>query len=179
VTVKVGRVGDEIPLEEFVAARGQALVRFAFVLSAGDSHRAEDLVQTALTKVLRRWERICAGGQPEAYLRRVIVTEFVSWRRRRSSSEVPSSALPDKASRDPYAEVDAHEAAWQMLGALPPRQRAVLVLRYLEDWDDLAIAQALGCSEVTVRTQAARALRKLRNTLGEEWNMPVGSEGRG
>jgi RNA polymerase sigma-70 factor (sigma-E family) len=171
------RLGNEVSIEEFVATRGQALVRFAFALCAGDAHRAEDLVQAALAKVLRRWDRICSGGQPEAYLRRVIVTEHVSWRRRRSSTETPVAGLPDRITGDVYAAVDAQDAAWRLLSELPPRQRAVLVLRYLEDWPDAAIAQALGCSEVTVRSQAARGLHKLRDRLGEGWTVPVGSDG--
>ncbi len=166
----------EVSIEEFVAARGPALVWFAFVLCAGDPQRAEDLVQAALAKVLRRWDRICAGGQPEAYLQCVIVTENVSWRRRRSASERPTDVLPESATVDAYTVVDAQDAAWRMLRDLPARQRAVLVLRYLEDWQDAAIAQALGCSEVTVRTQAARALQKLRAKLGEEWTVTAGSE---
>lgn len=171
-------MGDEVSIEEFVAARGHALVRFAYVLCAGDAQRAEDLAQAALAKVLRRWDRICAGGQPEAYLQRVIVTENVTWRRRRSSFETPTEVLPEPTAVDAYSMVDAQDAAWRMLRELPPRQRAVLVLRYLEDWQDGAIAQALGCSEVTIRTQAARALQKLRDNLGEDWTVPVGGEGR-
>lgn len=169
-------MGSDISIEEFVAARGQALVRFAYVLCAGDAQRAEDLVQAALAKVLRRWDRICAGGQPEAYLQRVIVTENVSWWRRRSSSETPTDALPEPVAADDYSLIDAQDAAWRLLRDLPPKQRTVLVLRYLEDWPDDAIAQALGCAAVTVRSQAARALQTLRTTLGVEWTVRVGDD---
>jgi RNA polymerase sigma factor (sigma-70 family) len=105
------------------------------------------------------------------------VTENLSWRRRRSASETPVDVLPEQAAVNAYSEVDAQDAAWWLLRDLPPRQRAVLVLRYLEDWQDGTIAQALGCSEVTVRSQAARALQKLRDSLGEDWTVSVGGEG--
>ncbi|HMC71322.1 MAG TPA: SigE family RNA polymerase sigma factor [Mycobacteriales bacterium] len=155
--------GTELPFEQFVATRSQALVRFAYVLCGGDSHRAEDLVQAALTKVWRRWERIASGGQPEAYLRRVIVTEEISWRRRRASSERVTAQLPDHAGvADIADEVGAADAVWRRVAALPAGQRAVLVLRYLEDWPDAEIAAVLGCSEGTVRSQAARGLAHLR-----------------
>lgn len=160
-------MAPEPSLEGFVTARGPALVRFAYVLTGGDAHRAEDLVQSALAKVIGRWARICRGGHPEAYLRRVVVNEELSWRRRRSATEQVVATPPDRgAGVDQHAAVDGRDLAWRLLAGLPRRQRAVLVLRYLEDWPDAEIAVALRCSEATVRSQASRALAGLRRDLG-------------
>lgn len=156
---------DEPPLEAFVAARGRALVGFAYVLTGGDLHAAQDLVQLSLAKVWRRWSSICRGGNPEGYLHRVIVSEHLSWRRRRASREWVTASLPERPGPDRFAGVDADDAAWRLLGELPRRQRAVLVLRYLEDWPDGQIAAAMGCSEATVRSQASRALATLRSHM--------------
>ncbi|HWC44593.1 MAG TPA: SigE family RNA polymerase sigma factor [Casimicrobiaceae bacterium] len=167
---------DQPSLDEFVAARGDALVRFAYVLTGGDLHQAEDLVQSALAKVLGRWSRICAGGQPEAYLRRAVVTGYLSYRRRRSSTEVVTSSLPERAADDGFATADAQDAAWRLIAGLPKRQRAVLALRYLEDWPDEQIAAACQCSTGTVRSQASRALATLRAQRGPAWTIAAGSE---
>jgi len=162
----------EPSMEAFAAARGEALVRFAFVL-CGDSESAKDLAQSAFAKVMRRWPAIVHGGNPEAYMRRVIVTEHVSshrrpWRRERATEQLPES----RAHPDATGLVDDRDAAWRLLASLPRRQRAVLVLRYLEDWSDAQIGAALACSEVTVRSQASRALATLRGQLnrpGQPW----------
>lgn len=168
-------------LEAFVAARGESLVRFAFVLTGGDLHQAQDLVQAALVKVLARWTRIVAGGHPEAYLRRAIVTGYLSGRRRKSASEMVLSDVPEHVGerfvdRDGFAEVDARDAAWRLITGLPKRQRAIVALRYLEGWSDEQIAAACGCAVSTVRSQASRALGALREQLGPEWTVPVGGE---
>jgi RNA polymerase sigma-70 factor (sigma-E family) len=159
-------VDEEPGLDAFVADRGDSLVRFAYVLTAGDEHRAQDLVQGALVKVMGKWPRICRGGNPEAYLHRVIVTEELSWRRRRSSTEVVTQMLPQRPTSGREDEVDDADEAWQLLRVLPRKQRAVLALRYFADWSDQQIAGALGCSEATVRSQASRALAALRAQLG-------------
>jgi RNA polymerase sigma-70 factor (sigma-E family) len=168
-------MADEPTIEAFVAARGDALVRFAYVLT-GDMHLARDLVQSALAKVLRRWPTISDGDSPEAYLRRVIVTENLSWRRRRSSTERPVAAIPDSSGADAFAGVDVRDEVWRLLAQLPRKQRAVLVLRYLEDWDDEQIAAVLGCAPVTVRSQAARAMTALRARLGAAITAPESIE---
>lgn len=153
------------PFEQFVATRSQSLVRFAFVLCGGDAHRAEDLVQAALAKVWRRWARIVDGGHPEAYLRRVIVNQELSWRRRRASTEAVTAFVPERGQvADVADQVGAADSVWRALAVLPTRQRTVLVLRYLEDWPDAEIAALLGCAEATVRSQAARGLARLRHT---------------
>lgn len=145
------------PFEDFVVTRGPALVRFTHALS-GDRQLAEDLVQEVLVKAHRRWSRI---AEPEAYLRRALSRELISWQRRRSASEQPGE-IPERAGGSEDAAVVEHDAVWRLLAALPFRQRAVLVLRYWEALPDREIAELLRCSEGTVRSSAARAFGALR-----------------
>jgi RNA polymerase sigma-70 factor (sigma-E family) len=147
----------EVPFEQFVVARGPALVRFAHAV-AGDRHLAEDLVQEVLVKAHRHWDRL---DRPEAYLRAAVCRELVSWRRRRSHAERPGLPPedPGPAPADAFAEADA---VWRVLAVLPVRQRAVLVLRYWQALPDREIAELLSCSEGTVRSNAARAFAALR-----------------
>ncbi len=161
--------------EEWVTARGDALVRFALMVTA-DPGRAEDLVQTVLVRMLPRWDRVVSLDSPEAYVKAAIVNEHLHWWRRRGSREVPVSVPPEDrrpgaADADMAARQASRDAARDLLGRLPRRQRAVLALRYYEDMSDDAIAGVLGCSPSTVRSQAARALSTLRAvapTLTEE-----------
>jgi len=146
--------------EEFVAGRGAALLRFAYVL-AQDSGRAEDLVQDALVKVHRHWASVVAADQPEAYVRRVVVNEFLSWRRRRSSGEV-AGTVPELPVDDRSDRIAERDQMWRALATLPPRQRAVLVLRYYEDLNDAEIAVVLDCAQGTVRSLTARGLAAMR-----------------
>jgi RNA polymerase sigma-70 factor (sigma-E family) len=156
------RTGD---FDAFVAARGPALLRLALLLT-GDPHRAEDLVQMALARAYQHWGRVRRAGDPEAYVNRILVRQHVSWRRLRSSSEVvglPSASASSAGDHpDVASAVTSRAAAWALLGRLPRRQRAVLVLRYYADMSDAQVAAELGCSEGTVRSQAARALAALR-----------------
>jgi RNA polymerase sigma-70 factor (sigma-E family) len=154
-------------IEEFVAARGEALLRVAVMLT-GDRQAAEDLVQVVLAKAYPRWARISTMGRPEAYLRRILVHEQLRRGRRRWRREVPTGAMADAPPAIVADGADARasrDAAWRLLARLPPRQRAVLVLRYYEDLPDTEIAAILGCRTGTVRSQAARALATLRAAL--------------
>ena len=144
----------------FVVERGPALLRFAFLLT-GDAPLAEDLVQEALIKVCRRWDRGVRVAYPDAYTRRVVLNEFVSWRRRRSSSEVVGDVL-DRTLGDEVDELVERDVVWRALGRLPRRQRSVLVLRYYEALPDGEIASLMGCAEGTVRSLASRAFEALR-----------------
>jgi RNA polymerase sigma-70 factor (sigma-E family) len=154
-------VGVDATFEEFVLARGEALLRFAVMLCA-DRGRAEDLVQSVLARAYPRWTRILVMERPEAYVKTMLVHEHLRWWRRRSSTEVP---VAEPADRDPPFVADAtaeyvhRDAAWELLRRLPRKQRAVLVLRYYEDLPDAEIATILGCTRATVRSQAARAGR--------------------
>jgi RNA polymerase sigma-70 factor (sigma-E family) len=149
--------------EEFTTGALPALLRFGHVLT-GSPQEAEDLVQEALAKSLRRWQKVRADD-PVAYVRRVMVnTHLTRWRR--WGSRVWLVDVPEAAAEDAWL---ARSQEWDMLrralAQLPPRQRAVLVLRYLEDVPDPAIAAMLGCRPVTVRSQAARGLAALRPLL--------------
>lgn len=160
-----------VTFEEYVAARGPALVRFA-VLLTGDDHRAEDLVQDALTKAYLRWSRIRRADDPDVYLRRLVLNGSRSWWRRRTNREVPAELAADRRA-DPAAPGDLggesaeRDALWRLISALPEQQRAVVVLRYYEDLDDATIARILDCSATTVRTHAMRALQKLRDNYAD------------
>ena len=149
---------------EYVAARGPALERFAYVLT-GDAHLSQDLVQTALLKAYRRWRWVTRVEHPDAYVRRIVTTSYLDWRRRRSNSEAPVAALPDRAGPDLAEGVVDRDQLRRALGTLTPRQRAVLVLRHYEGLDDAAIAALLRCGEVSVRTHASRGAARLRASL--------------
>ena len=152
------------PFDEYVAARSSMLLRFAYLL-CGDAHLAEDLVQEVLVRAHRRWSAIEAEN-PDAYLKRALVRTHVSWRRRRASTEVVTSTFRDVAALDAFDDEHAsREEVWALLAMLPPRQRAVLVLRYFEDLDDRRIAELVGSSAGAVRVHAHRGLTALRETL--------------
>ncbi|HSV40044.1 MAG TPA: SigE family RNA polymerase sigma factor, partial [Nocardioidaceae bacterium] len=149
-------MADEAEFDAFVIARSQALLRTAYLLTQ-DEQLAEDLLQTSLTKAWFAWRRI--DGPPEAYVRRVLVTTSASWWRRRWTRETPTAEMPERAG--PGGRDDAQDL-WEAIGHLPPRQRAVVVLRYLEDRTEVETAQLLDCSVSTVKSQCAKALAKLR-----------------
>ena len=149
--------------EEFAADRLPGVLRFAAVLT-GDRALAEDLAQEVLIRAHARWRTIGSLDRPEYYVRKMILNEFLSWRRR-SLRQIPAGgAAEESASRAPdHAHVYAErQALLGELGKLPRRQRAVLVLRYYEDRDDAEIAELLGCTPGTVRGYASRALAALR-----------------
>ena len=151
--------------EDYVAARGRALERYAFVLS-GDAHTAQDLVQTALLKAYRRWRRVTGAEHPDAYVRRIVTTSYLDWRRRHGSGEEPLGDLPGLAEgSDPADGVVQRDELRRALATLTPHQRAVLVLRHYEGYDDSAIAAVLRCGEGTVRTHASRGTERLRRAL--------------
>jgi RNA polymerase sigma-70 factor (sigma-E family) len=137
------------------------LLRLAGVL-AGDRATGEDVVQEVLLRASRRWARICAVGAPEAYVRRMVVNEYLSWRRKWARI-VPQADVVDERAVPDHADQHADRAELaQLLDRLPARQRAVLVLRYYEGMSDDAVADVLGCSTGTVRSHASRALASLR-----------------
>jgi RNA polymerase sigma-70 factor (sigma-E family) len=155
--------------EEFVAARLGALVRYAAVLT-GDREQARDIVQTVLARAFAKWPRIRRAERPEAYVHRMVTNEFLNGRRRKVplTVELTGAMLDGRgapAHPDHADAVGERSALWQQLQELPPRQRAVLVLRYYEDFSDLEIADVLGCTPGTIRGYAARALAALRIEL--------------
>lgn len=145
---------------EFVAARSAALFRTA-VLIVGDRHAAEDLVQSALERAYRHWGRVSAMDAPEAYVRRILANLAVD--HFRDAGRRPVELLDhDGTGPDVYAGLDEHDAVIGVLRELPPRMRAVLVLRYFDDLTETQVAEVLGITVGTVKSQAARALAKLR-----------------
>ena len=152
-------MSENAAFEEFVAARSSRLLRTAFLLTR-DRGLAEDLLQTALTKSWFAWGRI--SGDPEPYVRKVLVNTYASSWRRRWNGETPAETLPEVAGRDAHGDVDERDAMWHALGGLPKRQRAVVVLRHYEDLSEAVVADLLGCSVGTVKSQASKALAKLR-----------------
>ncbi len=153
--------------EEFAAARLPALLRYATVLT-NDPHLAEDIVQEVLLQVHRKWKRVQGAPAPEAYVRRMVTNQFLSWRRRRSSDETPRSPQEmidlGVAAADATTRVDDRDALLARIAGLPRRQRVALVLRYFSDLPDEGIAEAMGCRVVTVRSHISRALSTLRIT---------------
>jgi RNA polymerase sigma-70 factor (sigma-E family) len=146
----------------FVQSHARQLQRAAWLLT-GDWGTAQDLVQAALIKTWQRWAAIRVPDARGAYARRVLMSTFLSWRRRRRAGETSLGSVPDRASgRDEEREVAESVAVLTALKQLPPHQRAVVVLRYFDDLTEQAAAQALGCSVGTVKSQHARALRTLR-----------------
>lgn len=146
---------------EFVADRSPALLRAAWLLT-GDPGRAEDLLQTVLAKAWRHWRRI-ADGSPEAYVRQAMVNTYITWWRRRWRAEVPASAPPDRGvDADLAGESADRDAVRRALARLTRQQRAIVVLRYVEDLSVAETAAVLGCSPGTVKTLASRALAVLR-----------------
>ncbi|GAB3277550.1 SigE family RNA polymerase sigma factor [Actinocorallia lasiicapitis] len=148
--------------EAFVTARGSALLRTAVLLSAGSRHDAEDTLQTALEKAYRHWRRI--DGDPEPYVRRILVNLTINRTRRfrilREFSFADPPDPPDRPGDGP--DVPLRTTLLAELRTLPPRQRAVLVLRYWEDLSEAETAALLGCAVGTVKSQAAKGLAKLR-----------------
>ncbi len=148
-------------IEEFVAARGVALTRFAYLL-CGDRFLAEDLVQAVMERCVDGWLRHGMPAHPEAYVKKAITNEFVSFRRRAWTRDVVVADPPTAVVADGTATAADRDELWQALAGLPSPYRAVLVLRYYEDLDDASIAEVLGCARVTVRSTARRALAQLR-----------------
>ncbi len=137
--------------EAYVAARFATLSRVAYLLT-GDRQLAEDLTQNALISVARHWERVVAGGAPDAYVRRALYRQHVSWWRRNRMLRVePRPVPPDRDVPDFAPNVALAVSVRQALGRLAPRQRAALVLRYFEDLSEVEAAEVLGCSVGTVK----------------------------
>ncbi|WP_199523615.1 SigE family RNA polymerase sigma factor [Micromonospora craterilacus] len=145
----------------YVAGRIAALSRAAWLLT-GDRHQAEDLVQLTLVRVARHWERVCAAGDPEPYVRRTMYSQHVSlWRRRWRGVDLRADP-PEQTMPDGTAGVAQALVVRAALARLAPRQRAVLVLRFFEDLTEVEAAAALGCSVSTVKSQTRDALARLR-----------------
>jgi RNA polymerase sigma-70 factor (sigma-E family) len=164
VTDEAGLAEDEF--DAFVAGAGGRLLRTAYLLT-GDRGAAEDLVQDVLVRAWSHWARVSGADQPQAYVRRMLVNASVSrWRALRARRhERLVAEPPDRAGTDSEQHDDE---LWALVATLPARQRAVVVLSYYEDLPDAEVADALGCSTGTVKSQRAKALRSMRTRLAEE-----------
>jgi RNA polymerase sigma-70 factor (sigma-E family) len=154
--------------DEFAGSRLPAVLRFATAL-AGDPDLAKDLVQEVLIRVSRRWEVIGQLDRPEAYIRKMVVNEYLSWRRR-SWRLIPSgmsSHLPGRLSPDPADGYIERQALLAELAKLSRRRRTALVLRYYEGFSDAEIADVMGCTQSTVRGHVFKALAALRVELDQ------------
>jgi RNA polymerase sigma-70 factor (sigma-E family) len=149
--------------DQYVVDRLDRLLRFATALTC-DPHLAQDVVQEVLLRTQRKWSHIGALDGRDSYIRRMIVNEYLSWRRRKAARAVSHAMLdtlgtPTADPANAYAERDAMRTR---IAALPRKQRAALMLRYYEDRTDAEIAELLGCSAGTVRSHISRALSTLR-----------------
>ena len=160
------RQSDEDQFSAFVRAHSATLFRTAYLMT-GDYQRAEDLLQTTLVRVYQRWPRVAAMDRPVGYARKVLVSQAASWWRRRSSHESPLQLLDVPAWGGRVEDVPEHERVWNAVLSLPPRQRAVTVLRYYEDLTEAEIAETLAMAPGTVKSHSHAARRRLADLLGE------------
>jgi RNA polymerase sigma-70 factor (sigma-E family) len=164
-----GARADSPSFDDFVLARGPALLRLATAL-CGDPQLAQDVVQDVLVTAMTRWGRVGSADNLDAYVRRMVVNRLNSWWRRaarreqpRAGSDLPVVVVPDQA-----GPVVDRRVLVRALSTLPAKQRTVLVLRHYEGCSDAEIAELLGCPSATVRSHALRGLRTLRAALTEE-----------
>lgn len=148
-------------LQQLLDTRWNSLVRFGYLLT-GDPGHAEDLVQQALEKCWPRWSKIT--GSPESYLEATMANLSVSRWRRKRFTEVELGAEHDRATPEAASGPAEHDEVWRELRALPPRMRAMVVLRFVEDLSEAQTAKALHCSVGSVKSQSSRALARLRRT---------------
>jgi RNA polymerase sigma-70 factor (sigma-E family) len=163
-------------LERFLAERADHLLRTA-VLLAGTREAGEDMLQTAVERLLRRWRRF--DGDPEGYLRRTLCNLAIDGHRRAGRWRQRERLLRTdlRQPRDPSGDVDLRDALVRLLLQLPATQRAVLVLRYWEQLTDAETAAVLGCPEGTVKSAGSRGLTRLRQ-LADDWNDTTAMSGR-
>jgi RNA polymerase sigma-70 factor (sigma-E family) len=158
------RANDEDAFRDFVVGRSPSYLRTAYLLT-GDWGHAEDLLQTSLAKVYRAWGRLRDHDNLDAYVRRVMVNTRTSWWRRAWKAEHPTAVLPDAPGPDVVDATGDRDRLRRALLDLPPRQRAAVVLRHYEDLGEAETARLMGCSVGTVKSQCARGLARLRDTL--------------
>ena len=171
----VVRERPEAAFHDFVAARSASLFRTA-LLVVGDHQLAQDLLQESLVKTYVAWPRLRAVANAEAYTRRVIVTTAISWRRRRSFHERPVEVLPEIAVGDLADAVVGGAELWPLVQALPPKQRAAVVLRYCEDLSEAQTAELMGCSVGSVKKNASVGVAKLRARMAGPLDIPTATE---
>lgn len=153
--------GRDASFSTFVEQSSARLLRYGYLLTGGKAE-AEDLLQQSLLKVYLAWRRIDPAAA-EAYTKTTMARQLISWRRRRAATEIVTADLPETPLDDP--DVLARDELWRLLATLGPRQRAVLVLRFYEDLTEPQIADTLGISVGTVKSQLSRGLARLRQQM--------------
>lgn len=158
-------VSTESAYVDYVSARLPALQRAAYLLCAGDAHRADDVVQATITRLYQHWKRVSRADNLDAYVHRMLVHAVVDERRSAWSRVALFASTHDVPAVAPHVQVDERDRLVDALRRLPPRQRAVLVMRFLLDRPIDEVAEALNCSVGTVKSQSSRGLDALRGLL--------------
>jgi RNA polymerase sigma-70 factor (sigma-E family) len=160
-------ITESLDFADFVRQRSAPMLRTAWLLTGGDWALAEDLAQAAFSQVWRHWTRIAVMEAPEAYAQKVMLNTFLSWRRRRWTAEISTERFDvSPVTTGGFATVDMREVLRHALRQLTARQRAVIALRYFEDRSETETAAIMGCTVGTVKSQASRAIAKLRKHPG-------------
>jgi RNA polymerase sigma-70 factor (sigma-E family) len=160
-------VTGSLDFADFVRQRSTPMLRTAWLLTGGDWALAEDLAQAAFSQVWRHWARVSVMEAPEAYTHKIMLNTFLSWRRRRWTAEISTERfVVSPATTGGFATVDRREVLRHALLQLTTKQRAVITLRYFEDRSEAETAVIMGCSVGTVKSQASRAIAKLRKHPG-------------
>jgi RNA polymerase sigma-70 factor (sigma-E family) len=160
-------VAGSLDFADFVRQRSAPMLRSAWLLTGGDWALAEDLAQAAFSQVWRHWTRVSVMEAPEAYTHKAMLNTFLSWRRRRWTAEISTDRfVVPPAITGGFATVDSREVLRHGLRQLTAKQRAVITLRYFEDRSEAETAVIMGCSVGTVKSQASRAIAKLREHPG-------------
>jgi RNA polymerase sigma-70 factor (sigma-E family) len=154
-------VTQEQTSDAFVVVHYPAMLRAAFLLT-GDEGLAQDLAQETSIRIIQKWSKVAAADDPHLYTRRLLLNVFLAGRRRRWHDEIPQAELPEPAVTDELDAVAARDALRRALLALPPRQRAAVVLRHYEQLSEAQTAALLGCSVGNVKSLASRGLQRLR-----------------
>jgi RNA polymerase sigma-70 factor (sigma-E family) len=176
--VKTGMtsVGRDAEFEAYMTARQPSLLRTAYLLT-GDRHAAEDLVQTSLAKLYLAWDRVQKRELTDGYIRRIMVNENnSSWRRAWRRREITTDEVPEYAAVSDRHDHGQSAALWDFVQTLPKRQRAVIVLRYYEELSEAEIAEILGVSAGTVKSQASRALASMRARVNTDTTLSRNGE---
>jgi RNA polymerase sigma-70 factor (sigma-E family) len=155
---------DDPAFERFVHEHTTALYRTAFLLT-GSRHAAEELVQDTLVHLYPKWRHVTAADNPVAYVQRSMANRYISSRRTRAAATESRWELPERWDGTDLSEaVAVSRTVWQLLGALPDRQRAAVVMRYFYDVPEADVAQALGCRPVSVRSLVSRGIAAMRSS---------------
>lgn len=165
---------EPVDFLDFTAARGPHLYRTAFLLTGGDTHQSQDLVQETLARLYARWGKYARLDHPGAYARTILTSVFLSQRRRRASTEQPAGIVPESAEHGDAGDPDLRVTLLDALRVLPERDRAVLVLRFWEDRSVEETGTMLSMSSGAVRTRTGRARERLRLVLGDSFAESTG-----